>query len=752
MPLIPLSGTSTFYDWYITTNDIIDYLNSINVYGATSGDGVKLETDPLTKIITGTIGGTSGNIVSGLTFSGKVSFTGEVVVPNVSYKILGITSGTSGYSFGSVIRLNGATGYTLAKANSPDNAESIGIISAKNTSYSVVSLLGKISGDFTKVAGRTLNAGCVYFLDPNIPGGITTNEPVMVGQVSKPVIMGLSADTGIIVQYRGNYINGSTPLGMSGNNRIYVILPNASASNGFEPGVFVSYLPNVGNYQNQFDTYITATGRTLYDGWFISQQTSTTQTAPGLHEEDFVVGMIETSQTFGGSKIYQIVTKGATETLPGTVATSSGVYGWWILNESQDPTDQLYTSQNNNNDSTTERLYVGYNYNNTSFIVDIKPIIRNIGSFTTNIALSPKVFTSAKNETFNGDFSVWQRSTGRSSQYTGNSAKIYFADQWVRRTSRTSGVSQYLQRQAFTKTQTLVEGSPDYYVDIKCLINPALPWSDDYHSIGHILPNIQSLNNKNITVSFYAKCSNSNYSANVYMSRYNGTTLVNKTIIGTVNLSTSWSKYTLNYKVAALSAGSYADDYVEIGVDIEPLVKTAHQNAVAIGTNIYVSVASFCVYDDTYTSPKHIFEMISDKELKAKQYYYTTYSEDQIEQTATLTSAGEISLNTSWFQYTPSSTFKYEKLPIKMRKTPTVSLYSPSTGALNDAYNLSAGLDLRNTTGTIGYSQKTRVAPLNTKTISTSADATTIKVNVENGAVPFDTISYHIIADASYPL
>ena len=752
MSLTPLSGTSTFYDWYITTNDIIDYLNSINVYGATSGDGVKLETDPLTKIITGTIGGTSGNIVSGLTFSGKVSFTGEVVVPNVSYKITGITTGTSGYTFGSVIRLNGATGYTLAQGNSPDNAESLGIISARNPSYSVVSLLGKISGDFTGVAGRTLNAGCIYFLDPAVPGGITTNEPVTVGQVSKPVIMGLSADTGIIVQYRGNYINGSTPLGMSGNNRIYAILPSASSTNGFEPGVFVSYLPNVGTRGAEFNTYISATGRTLYDGWFISQQTNSTQPAPGLYEEDFVVGMIETSQTFGGNKIYQIVTKGATEILPGSVGSAPGTYGWWILQESGNSNDQLNLSQNNINDSTAEKVYVGYNYNNTSFVVDIKPVIRNIGTFAANIATEPRILTSSKNETFNGDFSVWQRSTGRSSQYTANTAKIYFADQWVRRTSRTALVSQYLQRQSFSKTQTLVEGSPEYYVDIKCLVDPSAIWIDGYHSIGHIIPNIQSLNNKNITVSFYAKCSNSNYSANVYFARYNGTTQVSKTTIATISLSTTWLKHTVNYTVPSLSAGTYDNDYVEIGVDIEPLVKTAHTNSVAMGTNIYVSVASMCVYDDTYVSPKHMFELISDKELKAKQFYYTTYTEDQVEQSSTLTSSGEIALNSSWFQYTPTSSFKYEKLPIRMRTIPTVNLYSPSTGAVNDGFNISAGLDLRNTTGTIGYSQKTRVAPLNTSTITTTADKNTIKINVLNGAVPFDTIGYHIIADASYPL
>jgi hypothetical protein len=83
MAISPLTGSSTFYDWYIKTNDeIIAQLNAMTIYGATSGDGVKLDVDG-NGILSATIGGTSGNIQSGLTFSGKVSFTGEVAVPKM---------------------------------------------------------------------------------------------------------------------------------------------------------------------------------------------------------------------------------------------------------------------------------------------------------------------------------------------------------------------------------------------------------------------------------------------------------------------------------------------------------------------------------------------------------------------------------------------------------------------------------------------------------------------------------------------
>ena len=754
MAISPLTGSSTFYDWYIKTNDeIIAQLNAMTLYGVTSGDGIKLETNPSTGIATGTIGGTSGNITSGLTFSGKVSFTGEVAVPNVSFKIEGITSGSSGYTFGSVIRINGIGGYTLACADDPDNAESFAIISAMNPKYSIASMLGKINGNFNTVAGGTLSPGCVYFLDPINPGKITTTEPVTVGQVSKPILMGLSGDTGVVLQYRGNYLSGSSTLGLSGNNRIYVILPSASTSNGFVPGKFVSYVPYVGTKGASFDTYLVNTGRTAYSGWFISQASSLTAVSPFPIEEDFVVGMIETSMTYGSDRIYQIVTKGASETVPSVVGPST--YGWWTLYGATSP--QIVVSSNNIEENYPyERLYVGYNYNNSSFVVDIKPQIRSIvNGRSTTIASSPNQITAFTNEAFNGDFSIWQRSTGRDSQYTGTS-NVYFADQWVKRTTYSSQSSQYLQKQTFSKTQTTVEGSPTNYVDVKCLLNLTAPvgdpWVTGYHSIGHVISDIESFNNSDITVSFYAKCSNVNYSFNVYMSRYNGSTLVSKTVIGTINPTTSWDKYTINYTVPTLSAGSYSNDYIEIGFDLEPTIKTAFDNNISYGTNIFMSFASLCVYKGTYLNPKHLFESVEVKETKAKKYYYTTYNSTQTESTQTLGTDGQIALNVNSIHYTPGLNYSVLKLPVKMRKSPTVSIFSPWTGAANDAFNVNAGLDLRQTSGTIGYDRKTRVAPLNSTTISALADDTTVKFTLGNGVVPYDVISYHIIADASYPI
>ena len=97
-------------------------------------------------------------------------------------------------------------------------------------------------------------------------------------------------------------------------------------------------------------------------------------------------------------------------------------------------------------------------------------------------------------------------------------------------------------------------------------------------------------------------------------------------------------------------------------------------------------------------------------------------------------------------------------LPQTMRDTPTVTIYSPFSGVVNEMYNYSASTpaiprNLRNTSGTVGYNNVTRNGGVpGTPTNSTSADISSIRLNVDFGAVPFDVINCHIVADASYPI
>lgn len=67
-------------------------------------------------------------------------------------------------------------------------------------------------------------------------------------------------------------------------------------------------------------------------------------------------------------------------------------------------------------------------------------------------------------------------------------------------------------------------------------------------------------------------------------------------------------------------------------------------------------------------------------------------------------------------------------------------------------YNYTAGRDLRNTSGLIGYGGVARSAPSGIATVSLSGDTTSARVNIGAGSVPYDVINCHIVADASYPI
>lgn len=773
-----LSGTSTFYDWFIKENDeIIAKLNQITVASVTGGDGILAGLSASSGLVTLSIGGTSGNIQAGLTFSGKVSFLGETAVPNVSYKITGITSGTDGFTFGSVVRIT-TSGYTTAVASSADDAEVIGVLSARSPSYSVVTLSGKIEGDFTNVAGGTLSEGCVYFLDPSTRGNITITEPTTMGQVSKPVIIGLGQTAGMVVQYRGNYLNAATsPGGESGTNRLYISFPTSGVPDprlwGFSAGVFLSYAPDVlgASGASYFHKYLQDTGRTsLNNGWFISGSKNYAYRlydfgSPYLNipwEEDYIVGMVESITTSGSNLIYQIIARGTSSVIPRSISTSSkSKVGFWciagatfnVFGNSGGQIIQNTLATENDPYAPVYQVGVVFNTSPTSWYVNPRPLTDTPNTIYKSTQL-PENLTNGLNFAYNGDFSIWQRDTGKDTAYT-ETGNVYFADNWIRRMSGITGV-QSLKRNAFAVTQTDVEGYPKYYTSIKALTDTTSTTPvNSVYSIGHVIDNVDTFHgSENITVSLYAKCAQPNYQANVYFAKYNNGSLISKTTIGTLNLKTTWTKHTVYYTTPKLGSLTPNDDYIEIGVDLNPLIYKGWTGGVSTGTNTTVDIASLAVYFGTYASPPHNFIPDSDKLLRSQKYYYQTYIDGQTPARSTMLDITQPTLNTFTFTHLPNSAFGLLKLPIQMRETPTITLYSPQSGLTSEMYNYTANLDMRNCSGTIGYGGAVRNAPFptGTPTVSASADQTTVRVNINGGSVPFDIISGHIIADASYPI
>ena len=718
------------------------------------------------------LGSTSGTINTGLTFGGTINFTGQTIIPNISYNITGITVGTSGYTFGSVVRIT-SSGYTAAKANDPDSAEIVGVLSALTSSSSTVTLAGRINGNFQTVAGGTLSPGCVYFLSPSTGGYVTTTEPTTVGQVSKPVLLGLGETAGVVLQYRGNYLNASGSAGGSGSNRFFITLPTTPTDprlHGFSAGSFISYHPDAVSGSTYFNTYLVDTGRTAINGYFLSVshynawaiEWSNPSPSSLPFEDDCIIGMIESITPSGSDLIYGIISEGETDVIPYSISSyASDKKGFWGLTAYGFTLSASGVAQ-----LQKQPIEIYYNYHPnylvgfvtssfpTSWYVRLRPsnptwgVISSLGP--------PASVNNTQNYAFNGDLSIWQRSTGRDSQYT-TSGNVYFADNWIRRQEGMTDGVQYIERKSFPVTSTSVQGNPEYYVDLKCIADPAYPapTSTMVYSAGHVIDNIETFNGSKITISFYAKCTQPNYTGNVYFARYANGSQVSKNTVSTITLSTSWTKHTLTYTVPSLGAGTYVDDYIEIGLDLKPLVISARTASVATGTNLVTSIASMCVYQGEISSPTHYFNAQEEKIKKAQKYYFTTYNSSQTAGSKTMSTYVDPALNVHTFQYLPASPFNIYKLPVTMRESPTVSIYSP-TGTISqpEVYNYTATKDLKNTSGTKGYNNEVRMfASLSgTPTVSTSQDDTTIRINVNGGAVPYDVLTCHIVADASYPI
>ena len=105
--------------------------------------------------------------------------------------------------------------YIKASCNSTEEAEALGIISKINYGGNSAASLMTVSGFIDMSAsGSTLIPGSVYFLS-GIDGKITTEAPITVNTVRKPILVAISPTAGIVQNYVGLVINTNTDTGTS---------------------------------------------------------------------------------------------------------------------------------------------------------------------------------------------------------------------------------------------------------------------------------------------------------------------------------------------------------------------------------------------------------------------------------------------------------------------------------------------------------------------------------------------------------
>jgi len=203
-----ISLGTTFGAWYAKTNEMITRLNALKVGGITGGDGI------LVRPQTSTQGGYTLDIAS--TISKNVTFNGNVTINGVLSSSYGVdVSGinvvlpaNSGVTVGNIVYLDSTGRLEKALANDECTSEVVGVVIGFTGGNAQVATTGKVSGssvvaNFLGTAGATLQKGVVYFLSGGVSGAGTTLEPDVTSYVSKPMLLGLTGDTGLILPYRG---------------------------------------------------------------------------------------------------------------------------------------------------------------------------------------------------------------------------------------------------------------------------------------------------------------------------------------------------------------------------------------------------------------------------------------------------------------------------------------------------------------------------------------------------------------------
>jgi len=713
-----LTGNDTFLDWINHYNThTIEKLNNLQIYSGFSGDGI--------EVVVGTTGSMqvnlSNDVSGGITFddvtiNGDLTFDWDTALASaIKHRVFpqgGYTAISTGFTAGQPIRVSatdGDTEYFLSRGDSKDFAEVIGIVSGItlgasapytiDNTYMEITTHGIVQGiTFADVtaSGNGLSAGFVYFLNPGVSGGITTTEPTIAGEVSKPVLIGITADKAMVLNYRGQYLQGSGTGGTGGidNNKRILFINNSSGGSGIVAGNIVLN-DNSANY----------------GGWTAMNATN--------YDANQIVGLCTTSEFSVGSNYYiEVVNSGFIAEAPLGSAVAGPLY---------------YTTDGALGNDDTGNFF-GIAWGSNPFDCIIAPSGSTSRSNSRSFIADGVTYGTAINENLiiNGGFDIWQRSVGVDSAY-GSTGSTYFADRWVRVDGTTGATygTHSIQRQAFAANQTEVFGNPKYYATLQNTMTS--PIAAEYIHIENRIEDVRTLRNEEATLSFWAKAGSSGVTMDIAVTQYNGAT-ASTTYPSTVALSTLWGEYEVTFDVPNITTIPSGDNYLGVGFRTELLNTTYDLAKVKLERG------------DVATTNADIDE--TEELEKCKRYYQRTYKVDERTHSVTMLDINTPNISTMNFTITPDKD-TYHTFDMPMRETPSITFYSPSTGYTGDAFNRTANKDLRNTSGTYGWNSVARVAPAGSSTIGADyINADGMYVTVANGTVIFDNVSTHYVADA----
>lgn len=695
-----LGPTASFYQWFQSYNGstgALAKLNKMYIYDAKAGDGITLQSSTTTGGYTFAI---SSEINKGITFNGAVRFNSTVTFPTgtqISSASRVFTGNfLPGACLGSVVRVLSNGGITRAQADDRTNAEAVGIVTSINGSSATVTVVGEISG--TSLTNNLLGSGvfstgCVYFLSPSSAGRVTTTEPTSSGQVSKPILIATSATGGIVLPFRGQYIDLVGVSGACGEGLDTIVIPIISegeteANFKLRPGsvMAVSLVEYTDDYRSTASV--------------LRYRKANSQTPIG-ELIGIVSSYVGSYSTTSGDNVYLLVQP------VGSVVDFDDL-GW---SPDVRDTGYIYLDSSGN---PTKNISSDYSYSigtsvQGSFIFAPAPITTPPG-----ILLGSGSAKGSKNYFINGSLLLWQRK-GRGDisgvTWTSGSTGDYFADRWCVINTYPSGQTFEIVRKDFAKNETAVVGYPQHYFNFSGITRGA---SNTFY-IENRTEDARTNAGKEMTLSFYAKASTSQ-DVVPYVKQYKNVLDTPSHVYGsTLTISSSaWTRYHRTITVPVPTGQTFdTEGYFAAGLKMA-------------SANINIDFAQFMLDEGrTYSTP----DMVDLNEEYKKSAYYYQRSYAPKDPTGVRTKWERVETgnqnfyslsNTPYVTVLPNTTDHIVYLPTRMRPSSmftgltafdlpikngsnykVATIYSPLDGVTNDAYNITSRSNLRNTQGSL---------------------------------------------------
>lgn len=304
------------------------------------------------------------------------------------------------------------------------------------------------------------------------------------------------------------------------------------------------------------------------------------------------------------------------------------------------------------------------------------------------------LFGANKNAILNADFRINQRAFTSTT-----TSATYGFDRW--RCTLSGGTVTY-SAQAFTPGAAPVAGYEA--INYARLVTTSQSASSDRAVLNQLVEDVRTLSGQTVTVSFWAQAGSGTPKVNVVLNQNFGTggsSSVNAPIPTAQTISTSWARY--SFTIANPSVSGKTISATDSRLNVQIYVSDGGDQSTGVGAQnntfniwgVQLEAGSVATAFQTATGT------IQGELAACQRYYLKSYNQA----TAPATASNTVG-NTGYSAISTTSTNNRwnVRFPVNMRVTPTVTVYSTSSGTSAKIYNEQAAVDVDAATQYIGES------------------------------------------------